>query len=47
MACLTTSLKSAGTIGAASIMSRKEAARKTLMSMELPDRIRGEGGERR
>ncbi|KAM7457160.1 hypothetical protein BLSTO_02078 [Blastocystis sp. subtype 1] len=35
-----TSLKSSKAIGAASIMSRKEAARKTLMSMELPERIR-------
>lgn len=27
-------------MGAASIISRKEAARKTLMSMELPDKIK-------
>ena len=27
-------------MGAASILSRKEAARKALMSMELPDKIK-------
>ena len=35
------SLKNTGTMGAASIARRKEAARRTLMSMELPNRIRG------
>lgn len=29
-------------MGVASIHSRQEAARKAIMSMELPDKIRGE-----
>lgn len=33
-------LNSGGKMGAASILSRKEAARKALMSMELPDKIK-------
>lgn len=37
------SLKDSKGMGVASIHSRQEAARKALMSMELPDKIRGEG----
>lgn len=36
------SLKDSKGMGVASIHSRQEAARKALMSMELPDKIRGE-----
>lgn len=37
------SLRDSKGMGVASIHSRQEAARKALMSMELPDKIRGEG----
>ena len=36
-----TSLNSGSRMGSASSSSRKEAARKALMGLELPDRIRG------
>ena len=38
-----TSLNSGSRMGSASSSSRKEAARKALMGMELPERIRGRG----